>query len=45
MYEYEIIRKGTNNHEFIYGYSYSNALKRKGYNEEDYTVIHTEYID
>jgi len=45
MYEYEIIRKDTNEQEFIYGYSYKNALKRKGYNEEDCKVIRFEYID
>jgi len=45
MYEYEIIRKGTNDHDLIYGYSYKNALKRKGYNENDYILIHQEYID
>lgn len=45
MYEFEIIYNGTNEHDFLYGYSLRDIVKR--YPEIDphtYTVISREYI-
>ena len=45
MYEFEIIYNGTNEHDFLYGYSLRDIIKR--YPEIDphtYTVISREYI-
>lgn len=46
MYEYEIIYNGTNEHDFLYGYSLRDLARR--YPEIDpnsYTVVYCEYID
>jgi len=46
MYEYEIIYKSTNEHDFLYGYSLRDLARR--YHEIDpstYTVVRREYID
>jgi hypothetical protein len=46
MYEYEIIYKRTNEHDFLYGYSLRDLARR--YPEIDpstYTVVRREYID
>ena len=46
MYEYEIIYKGTNEHDFLYGYSLRDLARR--YPEIDpnsYMIIYSEYID
>ena len=46
MYEYEIIYNGTNEHDFLYGYSLLDLARR--YPEIDpstYTIIYREYID
>ena len=46
MYEYEIIYNGTNEHDFLYGYSLRDLARR--YPEIDpnsYTIIYRESID
>ena len=46
MYEYEILYKGTNEHDFLYGYCPRDLARR--YPEIDpnsYTIIYREYID
>jgi hypothetical protein len=46
MFEYEIIYKATGDHDFLYGYSRKDLIRR--YPELDpatYTIIYTEYID
>lgn len=46
MYEYEIIYNGTNEHDFLYGYSLRDLARR--YPEIDpnsYTAVYREYID
>ena len=46
MYEYEIIYKDTNEHDFLYGYSLQDLARRyPEINPSTYTVICREYID
>lgn len=45
MYEYEIIYNGTNEHDFIYGYSLADACRRRGLNRDAFTVFGSWYID
>lgn len=45
MCEYEIMNKITNEVRFIFGYSFSDACRRSGYEPNDWTVIYSEYID
>lgn len=46
MYEFEIIYKSSGEHDFLYGYSYKDLIRR--YPEIDpnsYTIVYREYID
>ena len=46
MYEYEIIYKSNGEHDFLYGYSLRDLVRR--YPEIDpnsYTIVCREYID
>lgn len=46
MYEYEIIYKSNDEHDFLFGYSLRDLARR--YPEIDpnsYTIVYREYID
>ena len=45
MYEYEIIYNGTNEHYFIYGYSFADACRRRKIDPDTITVFDSWYID
>jgi hypothetical protein len=45
MYEYEIMRKADRERDYIYGYTYQDALKRAGYKESEYILLYRDYLD
>lgn len=46
MYEFEIINKTTNEKTFIFGCSYTNAIKRNPHiNPNDWECVRAEYVD
>ena len=46
MYEFEIIYKNTNEHDFLYGYSLRDlALRYPEIDPSTYVVVSREYID
>ena len=46
MYEFEICNRITNETDFIFGYTYENALNRNpSLNENDWILVYQEYID
>ncbi len=45
MYEYEIIYNGTNEHDFLYGYSFADACRRRKIDPNTVTVFGAWYID
>lgn len=49
MYEYEIFDRTNGEHDFIWGYSWENALRRANLEERakagEITCLYYEYID
>ena len=45
MYEYEIMNRETGEHSILCGSSYSKCMEKAGYDEKDYILIMTEYVD
>ena len=45
MYEFTIINNKTNEETIIFGYSYTKAMGKRGYDINDYTLLFREYID
>lgn len=45
MYEYEIIYNRTNEHDFLYGYSFADACRRRKVDPNTVTVFGSWYID
>lgn len=46
MYQYEIIYKATNEHDFLYGYNLRDLVRRYPEIDPDsYKVIYKEWID
>lgn len=45
MWAFEILNKKTNELTTIIGYTFADACRRKGYNENDYACMYQEYID
>lgn len=45
MYEYEIIYNGTNEHDFLYGYSFADACRRRNIDRNEVKVLFMDYID
>ena len=46
MWEFEIVYKGTNNHDFLYGYNEKDLIRRYPHISPDvYIIIYKEYID
>lgn len=45
MYEYELINIATGERIIIFGYSYSNACKRRNLSPAEWEICYSEYID
>lgn len=46
MYEYELMNKSTKERIFVWGYSWNDAMRRNpSINENDWTCLHSEYVD
>ena len=45
MWEYEILHKETGERNIIFGYSWSDAMRRSKLNGNDYICLIAEYVD
>ena len=43
MYEFTIVNNKTNEERVVFGYGYSDAMKKL--NKEEWTLLYKEYID
>lgn len=50
MYEYEVMNKTTNERDFMWGYSWNDAVRRAkkrnpDFDESNFVVLMQEYVD
>ena len=45
MWKYEILHKETGERNIIFGYSWSDAMRRSKLNGDDYICLVAEYVD
>ena len=45
MFEIEALNLNNNEIEILYGYSFEDALKRRGLDKENYKYLRSFYID